>query len=252
MHSRKKYVEGHGFYDYSNAAALNAAGEIVPLVLTAIPIQSVLDVGCGSGAWLKILKEQHIQDYQGVDSYLRDPRKLLVGEDRIDMADFSEPFNLTRRFDLVTSIGLAGRLPDNVVDDFVTSLTQHSDVILFSPMSPNPTDAARESEKPLSYWFEKFEKQGFVMYDFIRPHIQYNNLISHWYRYNVVLFIRKTREVDARVARTVVLDKKAIKDYNPFMVKLRKRLAAAMPRGLRHVLIAIRNAFDAFFTKKQK
>ena len=44
-----------------------AAEVVVPLLLDMFKIESVLDVGCGTGTWLKVFQDQGVKDYLGID-----------------------------------------------------------------------------------------------------------------------------------------------------------------------------------------
>lgn len=44
------------FFDYIQAGSGRSARTVLPLVLAGLPIDSVLDVGCGAGAWLADLR----------------------------------------------------------------------------------------------------------------------------------------------------------------------------------------------------
>ena len=47
------YEYESGFFDYVNVGSLRSAGALVPILRESLTIGSVLDLGCGQGAWLK-------------------------------------------------------------------------------------------------------------------------------------------------------------------------------------------------------
>ncbi|MCC7220707.1 MAG: hypothetical protein IT490_08260, partial [Candidatus Contendobacter sp.] len=60
------------FFDYIQAGSGRSARTVLPLVLAGLPIDSVLDVGCGAGAWLHEYTALGIHDALGVDGeYVR-------------------------------------------------------------------------------------------------------------------------------------------------------------------------------------
>ena len=56
----EQFFRGHrnGSYD--------SAREVVPLLLNLVPVQRAIDVGCGTGTWLSVLKAQGV-DVLGID-----------------------------------------------------------------------------------------------------------------------------------------------------------------------------------------
>jgi 2-polyprenyl-3-methyl-5-hydroxy-6-metoxy-1,4-benzoquinol methylase len=44
-----------------------SAEVIVPLVLKAVPANSVVDVGCGVGTWLSVFKEFGVKEILGIE-----------------------------------------------------------------------------------------------------------------------------------------------------------------------------------------
>jgi hypothetical protein len=54
--ARGAWAYSNTFYDYIEKGAFPSAKAVVELVSGWLKPQSVLDVGCGRGAWLKIWK----------------------------------------------------------------------------------------------------------------------------------------------------------------------------------------------------
>ena len=47
----------------------NAASQIVPFLLNLVGPTSVIDVGCGTGTWLKVFLENGIDDVLGIEGH---------------------------------------------------------------------------------------------------------------------------------------------------------------------------------------
>lgn len=108
----------------------------VPLVLDAIASRSVVDVGCGLGAWLAVFKELGIEDIRGYDGPWVDRAQLLVAEDAYEVADLAAPLVCDRRFDLALCLEVAHILDEAVAQQLVESLTSLADVVLFGAAIP--------------------------------------------------------------------------------------------------------------------
>jgi len=50
------------FFHEQKKGSLRSAKEVVPLVMDLIKPKSVIDVGCGIGAWLSVFREYGISD----------------------------------------------------------------------------------------------------------------------------------------------------------------------------------------------
>src|ERR1700761_5665267 len=95
------------FFDYINAGSSRSAKRIVPLLIAMAAPRSVLDVGCGAGAWLREWGEHPLDAWMGVDGDYVDANALLVPAKHFHRQDLSKPFDLGRRFDLVYSFEVA-------------------------------------------------------------------------------------------------------------------------------------------------
>jgi predicted transcriptional regulator YdeE len=175
---------------------------ILSLLLQNIPaVDSAVDVGCGVGTWLSVLKkEKGVKTIQGIDGAWVDESWLEIPEDSFQRADLSQPFKLSQRFDLAISLEVAEHLPPASAKGFVRSLTELSDYVLFSAAIPFQGGKDHINEQWQSYWVELFAAQGYVTYDFIRTEIWNDDQIPFWYRQNILFFARKeqTAEVKAK------------------------------------------------------
>ncbi len=55
------------FFDYINSGAIKSAEKVLPIVIENLRPQSVLDVGCGQGAWLHVWQKLGVPDITGID-----------------------------------------------------------------------------------------------------------------------------------------------------------------------------------------
>jgi len=188
------------FYDSQMDGTLGSARQIVPIILDLVRPHSVLDVGCGLGAWLKVFQELGVEDLRGVDGDYVDREKLMFDAARFFAADLSRSFSLGRRFDLVISLETAEHLPEESEEIFVDCLTSHADLVLFSAAIPRQGGAAHVNERWQHHWAEKFRKRGFVPVDCIRWRVWANPGVEAYYAENMLLYARRERvEEDGRL-----------------------------------------------------
>jgi SAM-dependent methyltransferase len=165
----------------------------VPIVLKLIPARTVVDVGCGDGAWLAVFREFGVTDTLGLDGdYV--PRGLLqIPQDQFIAADLFEPFSLARTFDLAVSLEVAEHLPRQAAEGFVLSLTRLAPVVLFSAAIPFQTGTDHLNEQWPDYWAALFQQHDYLPIDCIRPRIWQNDQVEWWFAQNALLFAQAAR-----------------------------------------------------------
>jgi SAM-dependent methyltransferase len=180
-----------GRYDHEHfrATAERAAKVVTRLVYDWLAPRSVLDVGCALGVWLAEW-EALGADVTGTDLPYLDRSKLLIDPAKFVPADFTEPLDLGRQFDLVTSLEVAEHLDERYADQFVESLARHGNVILFSAAIPHQGGIEHRNCQWPSWWAGKFEAHGFTTLDVVRPAIWEDKTVAWWYRQNTVLYAR--------------------------------------------------------------
>ncbi|HTZ78604.1 MAG TPA: class I SAM-dependent methyltransferase [Stellaceae bacterium] len=193
-------------------------------------VESVLDVGCGRGAWLSEWSRQDVS-VTGVDGSYVDRKSLLIPESRFIAADLSRPIDLGRKFDLVQSLEVAEHLPEAAADTFVDTLARHGPTILFSAAVPGQGGEHHVNEQPYDYWRDKFRRRGYLAFDALRPMLTGDHRVEPWYRYNVLLFIAEseTGRLSPSLASARLPDGAAIPDVSPLSFRLRKSIFRRLP-----------------------
>src|SRR5205085_7750181 len=65
------------FYRFVASFAARSAEQVVPLLTSLLPIDSVADFGCGEGAWLSVWRNAGVS-VMGVDGPYVDRRRLMI------------------------------------------------------------------------------------------------------------------------------------------------------------------------------
>ncbi|MBL8589497.1 MAG: class I SAM-dependent methyltransferase [Methylobacteriaceae bacterium] len=221
------------FYDWVNMTARRSAGVVLPLARAACAPQSVVDVGCGEGAWLAVWRELGVADVTGCDGAHVDRARLAIPADRFVAADLSRPFTADRRFDLAQSLEVAEHLPPAASEDFVDSLCGLSDVVLFSAAQPGQGGELHVNERRPAWWAERFAARGYACFDALRPALAGDARVDPWYRFNALLFANAAGETrlsqSARAARTAPA---ALDDGGDLAWRLRRAALAPLPVGV--------------------
>lgn len=215
----KKSTYSPAFYDGQSKGSRLSAAQTLPLLQKWLRISSVLDVGCGVGTWLGMFREAGIHDVLGLDGAYVSRDRLQIPEENFKASDLTSPPHLGRKFDLTMSLEVAEHLPAAAADGFVRYLTSFSKVVLFSAAIPGQGGKYHVNEQWPDYWVKRFEQQGFVVIDCLRPLLWNNPHVEWWYAQNMFLFV-KADELE----KHAVLRELAAKTT-------RERLAVVHPRA---------------------
>lgn len=229
------------FFDYVSDGAERSARVLLPL-LAELDIASVLDVGCGQGAWLAVWREQGVEDILGIDGGHVDMGRLRVPPERFLAHDLSQAFALERRFDLVQCLEVAEHLPGSSAETLVGSLTGHADLVLFSAAPKGQGGEHHVNEQPYDYWRALFAKHDFVAVDCVRSRMRGNGAVEPWYRYNTFLYVgrHKIDYLPKAFAQSVVPDHVRLRDVSPSVYRLRKLVIGLLPVWLVSALSRIK------------
>lgn len=95
------------------------------------------------------------------------------------------------RFDLAISLETGEHLETRSSDAFVHSLTDASDIILFSATYTGQEGPNHINEQPHTFWADRFIRFGYEPYDLFRPLFWGHPDIPFWYQQNVFLYVKK-------------------------------------------------------------
>jgi SAM-dependent methyltransferase len=220
------------YYSSISGPSRRAAEVILPRLDRALRPRSIVDVGCGTGAWLEVwVRVLGKTDYVGIDGDYVDERQLLILRRRFQPRDISQRFELPRTFDLAMALEVAEHLDPDRSEQFVDNLVRLSDRVLFSAAPPGQGGRNHTNERPYTYWKERFERHGYQTFDYVRPHaIQFSDL-EPWFKYNPLLFVRESAcsPLPESVLRTRVPPGAPVSDLAPFMWRGRRMILRRMP-----------------------
>ena len=237
------YEYNADFYRYITRGSRNSALVVVPRVLAAlkIPVETVLDAGCGSGAWLSVWKEQGCA-VTGIDGDYVDRSMLLIDEAEFSPRDLTSRFDLPARFGIAQSLEVAEHLPESAAAGFVDSLCAASDIVLFSAAAPGQGGENHINEQPYAYWQGHFERNGYAMYDAVRDGVLDDTTVMPWYRFNTFLYVKRGAHPEVHLAlseqRIEAGQKPA--DKSPALYQLRKLCIRAMPVPVRTQIAVVK------------
>jgi hypothetical protein len=231
------------FMGYAAVSSRYAASRIIPLLRGSLAIESVADIGCAGGAWLRVWQDSGIAQIRGVDGEYVRTEDLEIAPELFSPADLSRPLDLGRSFDLVQTLEVAEHIQESYADQFVLNLVKHAaKYILFSAAVPGQGGEYHVNEQPYEFWRKRLAAHGFDPYDFVRPKIANDPRISFWYRYNCLLYVRREHQAGLRpeVHQSRVPDGVTIPDLSSRLFKLRKSIVKTLSPATRDRLARLK------------
>ncbi|HEX3453762.1 MAG TPA: class I SAM-dependent methyltransferase [Gaiellaceae bacterium] len=219
--------------DLSETSAPSAA-VVTPILLELVDPKSVLDVGCGTGSWLRSFP--HDVEVLGLDEL---PEDQVGGNYR--RVSLAEDFDVGRH-DLALCLEVAEHLPPASAERLVASLTRAAPVIAFSAAIPGQDGFGHVNCQWPDYWRELFAAHGYQQYDVIRSRIWNDDRVVWWYAQNMFLYsATRSFEGDSIPERVVHPDcwegsLLASKSVSPNLSWLLRSLPDAIKRALRRRL----------------
>lgn len=244
-----KYEQG--FFDYIQAGSTASARIICPILQRWFDFGSVLDVGCGQGAWCKVWADIGVGHVCGVDGDYVDLDKLLIARSQFSSQDLSQAFELSRRFDLVVSLEVAEHIPESSAEVFVDNLVKRGDIVLFSAAVPGQGGLYHVNEQPLEYWRRLFAARGYRSFDPIRPLIARNHRVEPWYRYNALLYVADAAvaQLPPEVLATEMSKGTAIPERASPLWRLRNGIIAHLPGSVARQLVRAKHLWGIWRAK---
>ena len=190
------------FFKEIDRDGLASARVIVPLVRELVDCDSVVDVGCGHGAWLRVFLEQGTSKAVGYDGGYVDKSQLLIPRECFREVDLSRPFNIAERCHLAVCLEVAEHLPPSMAAPLVAALCQAAPAVLFSAALPGQGGTQHLNEQWPRYWESLFRKHGYARIDAIRPAVWREPAVAWWYKQNAFLFIREKELMELESLRS--------------------------------------------------
>jgi SAM-dependent methyltransferase len=195
------YNSSDFWYERRQSTTGVTARRVLELVQSVAPFRSVVDIGCGTGAWLSEAKRIGASNVLGFDGAHVPQDKLSVRSDEFQAIDLSTQMPVVDfRFDLSISLEVAEHLPASQGPELVRALCSLSDNVLFSAAIAGQGGNGHINERPQSYWINLFDGLGYGAYDFIRPQIWNDADAPAWYCQNILFLSKRsmTEELSLR------------------------------------------------------
>jgi SAM-dependent methyltransferase len=176
------------FYRSLDATSQVSARAILPLLFDLAPVESVVDVGCGDGAWLAVALDCGARDILGLEGPWIEEARLKIAPQQLRRVQLDRQFGIERRFDLAMSLEVAEHLPPERAAGFVAELTRLAPLVLFSAAVPGQAGVHHVNEQWPAYWAQLFAAHGYRPIDVLRYRVWNDPAVAFWYKQNLLLF----------------------------------------------------------------
>lgn len=181
------------FFEGQRVGSIESARVVVPILIDLIAPGSVADIGCGTGTWLSVFKENGIEDIRGLDGDYVPTDMLMIPTDAFQPADLRSHIETDRTFDLAMSLEVGEHLPTESSEALVKTLTDRAPVVAFSAAIPLQGGANHINEQWQSFWCERFAACGYIPCDAVRPRIWHEPGVAFWYAQNLIVYVDENK-----------------------------------------------------------
>lgn len=169
------------FFDEEARVAAESAEIVLPWVLDYFGyVRHVIDIGCGTGAWLAVAKDFGCE-VMGVDGFA--PKdSLLIDESEFRRHDI--PCAFSSRWDLAICLEVAEHLPEAEAEHLVFELRK-APAVLFSAATPGQPGVGHVNCQPHEFWhklFARYQRTPLFIGD------KFGEPVADFYRRNMFLY----------------------------------------------------------------
>lgn len=177
------------FFDDIHSDSSKSAEIVLEILFRQFKPRSMIDIGCGSGAWLGAARSLGVEELLGLDGSYAEEFYVLESSTFLPV-DLNLPVPVDGPFDLAVSLEAAEHLPASRARSFIEDLVGLSDVVLFSAAVPFQGGVNHLNEQWQDHWASLFAEAGYSALDIIRPEVWADERVKWWYRQNIVVFCK--------------------------------------------------------------
>jgi SAM-dependent methyltransferase len=216
-------IYNENFYKSVEVRAIETADRVIKILFESLPaIESVKDIGCGSGIWIKKFHEaKKLKRAIGFDlaEALIPNKKVLRSEIEFFPVDFENvEENIFPKTDLSIFLEVAEHLSEGTAKKIIKFICKTSDLVIFSAAIPGQGGYNHMNEHSMQYWVQLLEANKFIVFDLFRSELNKFKRLPFYYRNNIILavseeyYIKNLNKINL-IEKYRIGGKTEIKDY---------------------------------------
>jgi len=174
------------FFEDLRGSSSKSAKIIAQFILNKIKPKSVVDFGCGTGELLKALESMGKIDCLGIEG------PWIEGASRvfrpIAVRDLTNIVTLGKKFDVAVCLEVGEHLGEQFSTNLIASLTNASDIIVFSAAIPGQNGTDHVNLQFPEYWAKLFWERSFALWLDPRHEFFQSFTLAPWYQQNTLVF----------------------------------------------------------------
>jgi 2-polyprenyl-3-methyl-5-hydroxy-6-metoxy-1,4-benzoquinol methylase len=177
------------FFNDANENKILSSRKVAEILISHYEFQTILDIGCGMGLYLRELNEMG-KDVLGCDSSVEGIH-MAAPEITVFYADAAKPLHVNRKFDIVLCFEVAEHIKKKYSRQLVKNCTVYSDRVLFTAAPEGQGGVGHINEQPFEFWIHLFAEMGFSydsdLSEKIKRHMKQENVVQ-WIADNFMSF----------------------------------------------------------------
>ncbi|WP_338571537.1 glycosyltransferase [Erwinia billingiae] len=180
-----------GFYENQRNSSYYAAKKILRQIKELYDFESVVDIGCGMGEWLKASSELGAATIKGYDGHYVSREDMSIDSSFFSEIDLEgDNYSIDEKYDLAICMEVIEHINQESGKKLINQLCNASNVVLFSAAIPFQGGTGHVNEAWPQQWIKHFNTNGFYVVDLIRPKFWHDESLPWWYRQNAFIFVK--------------------------------------------------------------
>lgn len=147
------------YYQSINKDESTQASKLAEVIKEMYRPNSVIDIGCGTGLYLKDIDCYKFGFDFSKDAF--DPEVIQVKREFVVTRDLTQPFEPKSKFDIAICFEVLEHIGSEYSDIIAENISKYADILIVTASPPGQAGLNHVNCQPQWYWNEKFEKLGF-------------------------------------------------------------------------------------------
>lgn len=179
------------FYKQHELGAIKSAKRYAEICTRYYRPKSVIDIGCGRGAWLTAFKQTGATRLTGVDGSWNSQNDMMDQSIEFHARNLDQSIDFDGQYDLAICVEVAEHLGKSKSYQLVEELVKLAPVIIFGAAFIRQGGQGHINEDYHHNWANLFAVLNFDVFDLFRAEVWEDDNVSWWYQQNTFLYVNR-------------------------------------------------------------